>query len=114
MRYLFPKERRFKPVKLISHEISHLRPKVASDFNQVTKRAKSGISGFGVNSPRFDYYASRRKQGTLPSPVTYSKTTLPTRRGKSGLEHKSFSFGVSRSEMNKIHIDEIIDPSLKK
>ena len=68
-----------------------------SESTNKSVRAKSGAAAFGNNSSRFDYYASNRKQGHLPSPISYNVNDLPTRKGARNLDHKSFSFGVSRS-----------------
>ena len=114
MRHLFPKDSRFKPIKLNCREIGYKSPTLNSDFNHENRRAKSGSSGFGCNSTRFDYYAQKRKEGNRPSPFSYNTIEQVSRYGKTNLERGSITFGVSRSDMSKIHIDDIIDPSLKK
>ena len=71
----------------------------------------------GGSSPRFDYYSNRRKHGAFPSAHTYNSPTIATHKGgKSflGQPNRSYSFGVSRANMKKIHVDSILDPSARR
>ena len=105
-------------MKVLNQNISY-EPKM-SDFERILKtepRERTNRPGMGGCSPRFDYYSNRRKHGALPDPMTYNSNTIATNKGgKSFLNqpNKSYSFGVSREQMQKIHIDMIQDPSAKK
>ena len=62
------------------------------------------LKGFGKKENRFGYESLRkvrRDQGKIdgPSDSEIEKTKMRT---------SSYSFGVSRSQMNKIHVDEIL------
>ena len=111
-KFAFSKSKRFSPPKIANHQISYTP--MLSDFERVLHQAPNQPvrPGMGGVSQRFDYYANRRNHGTLPSAVTHNSSYLATSRGgKSFLQqpNKSYSFGVSRSQMKKIHVDSILD-----
>ena len=87
-----------------------------SDFERVLATT-TNKTGMGGSSPRFDYSSNRRKHGTLPSAHTYNSAAIATSRGSKSFLHqpnKSYSFGVSRHQMQKIHVDNILDPKAVK
>ena len=62
---------------------------------------------FFQSSQRFDYYSSpeKAKKRPSPSPLQYS---IKGKFGKEGASpNQQFSFGVSRNNMKKIHVDAI-------
>ena len=101
-------------MKVLNHQIAYA-PKL-SDFERVRKSPQR--SAIGGNSPRFEYYSSRRKQGALPSAQSYAGHNISTSRGAKAFLNqpsgRAFSFGESRHRMQKIHIDAILDPSAIK
>lgn len=111
--YTFNKSTRFDTTKVLNHQVGY-RPKV-SDFEKT--RPNVVLNGLGGTSPRFDYYSSRRKHGDLPSSLSYSTGQQPTRKGhRSFLQqpNKSYSFGVSRANMQKIYVDSILEKKAVK
>lgn len=71
----------------------------------------------GGASARFEYYSNRRKQGALPSSCSYNSGNLVTNKGGKAFTNQSngaYSFGVSRKNMKRLYIDEILDPSAVK
>lgn len=116
-KFAFPKSRRFSPVKVMNHRVSYT-PRT-SDFERVLKESpmRPRQPGMGGASARFDYYSSRRKQGALPSSASYNSAGFATKKGGksfSGQTNSAYSFGVSRKNMQRVYIDEIIDPSAIK
>ncbi len=100
--YSFSKGDRFPDQRLLNQKVSYQEK---SEFD-VQKAGGSGRPFFQTSS-RFDYYRSPQfeKKQPQPSPLQYKiKGTF----GDDTLtSQKKFSFGVSRDNMKKIHVDDI-------
>ena len=108
--FMFSKDTRFKPLKLCNHMTAYT-PKV-SDFEKVLKQSGEGTR-FGGGQARFDYYANRRKQGTLPSSVDHNSLDMITKTGqtfhKTNKIVSNCTFGQSRQNMKRLHVDAILE-----
>lgn len=86
-------------------------PKVSTAaFGYDTKssfvKARPLAASFGCTQHRFGYEEMKKRQrgaGKIDSPDPSSVTALSTK-----MRTSSYSFGVSRSAMKKLHVDEIL------
>ncbi|CDW79782.1 UNKNOWN [Stylonychia lemnae] len=71
-------------------------------YRQRLKQESGAGKAFGYTQ-RFKYYPSQIKHGDLPSPARYDIKGQFSPQNKS----QSFSFGLAREQMNKMHIQAI-------
>ena len=97
-KFSFSKNRRFAKTGSLNPNISY---EVKSQFSG---NKRNGETNFGSTSARFNYGASPKKHGNLPSPNNYQ---IPSQFSPAS-KTISYSFGVSRSQMVKNHVDQIL------
>ena len=107
--YGFSKNARFPEIKSQTKNVKASAFDKPSDFIRNKSFNTSTSNGFGSHSTRFQYYNTSKRHGVLPSANSYDtqpKTFSQTSNG--------WSFGVSRENIQKQHIERIIDESQKK
>ncbi len=78
-----------------------------SQFDRYQNFGGKDTNAFGSNEKRFQELNLALKKSNLPSPISYrteNREFSPEMARKKG-----WSLGVSRSNMNKIHIDRVQD-----
>ena len=110
--YSFPKLDRFKVTKKDTNISCYNQPTM---FN---KPKESGVGKAFGSTTRFNYYENKARpmKAKSPSPSEYQikgQFGKDVEGGTSNGPNKEFSFGVSRTEMKKLHIDLINDTGKK-
>ena len=100
--FSFSKSQRFPKVKIQNNHVAYSNP----SFFDLKKDGGIGRP-FYHTSTRFDYYRSPKKETKAPQPAP-THYNLGTAFGNdSNTPQKQYTFGVSRKNMKKIHIDDI-------
>ncbi len=110
--FSFSKSSRFPSLKQNTQNISHDVFNKTSDFDKTKNFVNKNTFAFGSHEKRFNEYNSSVKNGVLPSPTSYK--TQPRTFSPDVSRSNGWSMGVSRGQIQKLHIDKLQDAADKK